>query len=60
MFESVEDVDGQTHTKVPVPVSLTEVKRDGGGSTGEGDHPGILHAVDISSFSFSFSSFFTL
>ena len=22
-----EDVDGHTHTKVPVPVSLTEVKR---------------------------------
>ena len=32
---------------------------DGGGSTGEGDHPGILHAVDISFclFVFFFSSY---
>ena len=27
VFEVDENVDGQTHTKVPVPVSLTEVKR---------------------------------
>ena len=31
---------------------------DGGGSTGEGDHPGILHAVDISIFFFFLSFFF--
>ena len=30
---------------------------DGGGSTGEGDHPGILHAVDIFFFFFFFFIF---